>query len=366
MWSCAISMPEASAGTAQSTTPRSRRAETTKKSALNASCTKCAAPDSARPLPSARASTPQSSGSQLPRASVIASDAAAPSAIRASHASAAGVRAARSANAAAQRRDERGGQRVAPDLLDERRDADHLAADAAGRFGHREPGPAELADLLPDPLVPRGPLAAVIGGVGIRRDERAQALDGQVLVEEAAREVAQQLLVFAEAEIPGRCSRHRVAYFDFGRPSTRSPRMLRWISFVAGRDRVAVRVEILDRPARAVGRRGVELVQRRARARDLDAEPRVVLRVLGAGDLHLERQAHRVVAERGHARAAHVLHHALVHDRALHERVARVRIVARAHAVAVALARERDEARNRARRGRRRPRRRPRPRRARR
>ena len=84
MWSWPSATPAVPAGTAHSTSPRSPRAETTKHSALNASCTKCAAPDSTRLAPSLRAVTPQSSGSQLPRASVIASEAAAPSAIRAS------------------------------------------------------------------------------------------------------------------------------------------------------------------------------------------------------------------------------------------------------------------------------------------
>ena len=41
-----------------------------------------------------------------------------------------------------------------------------------------------------------------------------------------------------------------------------------------------------------------------------------------ADHLRLERQAHRVVGERGHARAAHVLAHALARDRELHDRVA--------------------------------------------
>jgi hypothetical protein len=72
----------------------------------------------------------------------------------------------------------------------------------------------------------------LVGRIGVGRDELAQALDRYVLVEEAAREVAQHRLVLTETEIAGGSRLHRRAHFDFGRPSTRSPRMLRWISLV--------------------------------------------------------------------------------------------------------------------------------------
>ncbi len=75
----------------------------------------------------------------------------------------------------------------------------------------------------------------------IAGDELAQLLDRQLVVEELARHVADECLVLAKSEIPRhghgvRVFRHRVfppvRYFDFGRPRTRSPRMLRWTSFV--------------------------------------------------------------------------------------------------------------------------------------
>ncbi len=128
------------------------------------------------------------------------------------------------------------GDRLPPDLLDDAGDPHQRDPRATLFFADREPGPAELDDLLPQPLVPARALPLVVDGLRGLGHQPAQGLDGQALVEELARQVAKQGLVFSEAEVSRRGVRlgHRspLAYFDFGRPSTRSPRMLRWISFV--------------------------------------------------------------------------------------------------------------------------------------
>ena len=70
--------------------------------------------------------------------------------------------------------------------------------------------------------------APVVRRFVIACHEVAERLHGQVLVEELARQIAQHRLVFAESEVLRRFFAHRSAlYFDFARPSTRSPRMLR-------------------------------------------------------------------------------------------------------------------------------------------
>ena len=65
--------------------------------------------------------------------------------------------------------------------------------------------------------------------------ERVQLVRAVVVLEEPARRIAEHRLVFAESEVLGLFRHRRVltsSHFDFGNPSTRSPRMLRWISLV--------------------------------------------------------------------------------------------------------------------------------------
>jgi hypothetical protein len=148
--------------------------------------------------------TPQSSGSQLPRASVIASDAAAPSAIRASHASAAGVRAARSANAAHSVATNGEGSAWRPTSSTSAAIPTILPPTPPADSGTASPAQPSSPICFQIPASQAGRSPRSYAASGSERDQRAQAFDRHVLVEEAAREVAQQLLVFAEAEIAGR------------------------------------------------------------------------------------------------------------------------------------------------------------------
>ncbi len=128
-----------------------------------------------------------------------------------------------------ERGDEGRGEGVRADLLDHRGDRDGLRAGAAAFLRNRERGEAELDDLAPCGAIPLGGLALLVDRV-VAGHERPELLHRAVLVEEATRLIAEHLLVVAEAVIPGLC--HGSPHFDFGRFRTRSPRMLRWISFV--------------------------------------------------------------------------------------------------------------------------------------
>ena len=103
--------------------------------------------------------------------------------------------------AGADRRRQRRRQGMAPDLLEEPGDPGQREAGAAGRLGDGEPGPAELDDLLPHSGVPGGELPVVVDGLGCCGDQVAQSLDRELLVQEALRQLLQQRLVFAEAEV---------------------------------------------------------------------------------------------------------------------------------------------------------------------
>ncbi len=147
---------------------------------------------------------------------------------------AAAVSAARSTQRRDQRRDQRRRQRGAPDLLGERRDRDSSSC------RRRRPPPARASAVQPSSTIccqsasshARRRHRALVGALMIARDQRAQTSRSPAFSSrKLARRVAQHLLVGAEAEVL-RLRHALLSYFDFARPSTRSPRMLRWISLV--------------------------------------------------------------------------------------------------------------------------------------
>ena len=85
-----------------------------------------------------------------------------------------------------------------------------------------ESEPAELRDLLPKRRV------VTVGRLG----EPAYLRDRATLLEEASCSLAENLVLLAETEVCGDLGIGHWFYLLFGRPSTRSPRMLRWISLV--------------------------------------------------------------------------------------------------------------------------------------
>ena len=117
------------------------------------------------------------------------------------------------------RLEERFGQAGPPRFLEYADQVDVVAAQAAGRLGDHERGRAELGQH--GPAVQR--LLGAAGGVG--QFEGAQRVHVALGVEHGADALAQLVLFLGETEIHG-------AALQRGRPSSRSPTTLRWISLV--------------------------------------------------------------------------------------------------------------------------------------
>ena len=173
--------------------------------------------------------------------------------------------------------DQRRGQRRAADLLGERRDGDHLHADAAGRLRHGERRPAELDHLLPEPLVAGEPAAPRSRRP---RDGRAatsvRSLSiGDVLVEEACAPESRTICSSAPKPKSFGCAIGRVLPTSTSRrPSTRSPRMLRWISFVPAAIVMPYEFMYASGQWPPSGAPGSPQVEARARALDLERRAR--------------------------------------------------------------------------------------------